>query len=188
MDPKQSHGTLFLVVGPSGAGKDTLLDGARVALANDRRYRFARRTITRPDDAGGEVHTAVSVAEFKRLETEGAFALHWGAHGLFYGIPRLETDALKRGTHVIANVSRGILDEARAAFGHVIVISVIVPPDVLRARLEARGRESAADIDRRLERAAALEVTGADVRYVVNDGTVEMGISRFLDAIGATAQ
>ena len=187
MDQRQGHGTLFLVVGPSGAGKDTLLDGARAALHGNKRYRFAHRTITRPEDAGGEVHTAVSVAEFKRLRAADAFALHWGAHGLFYGIPRSETDALRHGTHVIANVSRGILDQARAVFQPVIVISVIVPPDVLRARLEARGRESAADIERRLARAAALEVTGPDVRHIVNDGAIEQGVARFLDAIGATA-
>lgn len=187
MQARAGHGTLFLVVGPSGAGKDTLLDGARAALAGDPRYQFARRSITRPADAGGEAHTAVSVAEFERLESEGAFALAWGAHDLRYGIPRAETAPLARGRHVIANVSRGVLDQARVAFPPVLVVSVIVPPAVLRARLEARGRETAADIERRLARAAALAVSGADVRQVVNDGPVQQGVARFLDAIGATA-
>jgi len=187
MDMRQGPGTLFLVVGPSGAGKDTLLDGARAALTGDLRYHFARRSITRPADAGGEVHTAVSVAEFERLKAGGAFALDWGAHDLRYGIPHTEIAPLASGLHVIANVSRGVLEGARAAFSPVIVVSIIVPPEVLRARLEARGRETAADIERRLARASALEVSGPDVRKVVNDGTVAQGVARFLDALGATA-
>jgi phosphonate metabolism protein PhnN/1,5-bisphosphokinase (PRPP-forming) len=187
MPSASAHGTLFLVVGPSGAGKDTLLDGARDALAGDQRYHFARRTITRPADAGGEAHAEVSPAEFARLKVAGAFALDWGAHDLRYGIALTETAPLAHGRHVIANASRGILDEARAAFAPVIIVSVIVPPDVLRARLEARGREIAADIDRRLARAAALEVIGPDVRYVMNDGTVAAGVASFLDVLASAA-
>jgi ribose 1,5-bisphosphokinase len=185
MPSTAAHGTLFLVVGPSGAGKDTLLDGARTALANDSRYSFARRSITRPVDAGGEDHVAVSLPEFARLSNAGAFALEWRAHDLHYGIPRSELEPLRHGVHVIANTSRSILDEARARFQPLSIISVIVPLDVLRTRLEARGRENTADIDRRLARAAALEVLGPDVHYVVNDGSVAAGVASFLDALAS---
>lgn len=178
-----TSGTLFLVVGPSGAGKDTLLDGARAALADDRRYHFARRVITRPEDAGGEAHDAVSPATFAEMEAAGAFTLAWGAHDLRYGIRRTTTERLASGQHVVANVSRGVLDQARAAFPSVRVVSVSVPEEALRARLEARGREDAADIDRRLARASALAVAGPDVRTVVNDGTVAVGVASFLKAL-----
>lgn len=187
MAPMHTDGTLFLVVGPSGAGKDTLLDGARIALGTDARYHFARRTITRPANAGGEAHEAVTTAEFASMAADNRFALCWGAHDLRYGIAHTELEPLREGIDVVANVSRGILDEARARFSPVSIISVIVPPHVLRARLEARGREDAAAIDRRLARAAALEVTGSDVLYVQNDGTPEQGVARFLDALGASA-
>ncbi|MEA2777827.1 MAG: thymidine phosphorylase, partial [Acetobacteraceae bacterium] len=74
---------LILVVGPSGAGKDTVLALARAALLADPRFRFVRRVITRPADAGGEDHEAVSDFEFGQR----SFALRWQAHGLHYGIP-----------------------------------------------------------------------------------------------------
>ena len=103
---------LVLVVGPSGAGKDTVLALARVALAGDRRFRFVRRVITRPADAGGEDHEAVSVREFDAR----AFALRWQAHGLHYGIPLDVTDDLARGIVVVANVSRGVIAAAAEQF------------------------------------------------------------------------
>ena len=182
-----ANGTLFLVVGPSGAGKDTLIDGARAALADHPGYRFARRTITRPADAGGEAHRAATPAAFEAMTAAEAFALAWGAHDLRYGIPHAELAARNEGVHVVANVSRGILDAARATLQPVRVVSVIVPPAVLRARLLARGRETEADVERRLARAAALEVAGPDVRPVVNDRSVAEGVALFLDAIGAGA-
>lgn len=77
-------GTLVLIVGPSGVGKDTPIDGTRLALAGTSRIRFVRRVITRPTDAGSADHQAVTGAQFE----SSAFMHHWAAHGLFYGVPR----------------------------------------------------------------------------------------------------
>src|ERR1700686_4695699 len=129
---------LVLVVGPSGAGKDALLSGARQAFAGDPRIHFARRVITRPVDAGGEDHEAVTEAEFAARD----FALSWSAHGLRYGIP---AEGVRRTPVVVANVSRGVVDDAAARFP-VRVIEVTAPPDMLASRLAARGRENVADI------------------------------------------
>ena len=98
---------LVLVVGPSGAGKDTLLDAARRKLAGDTRFRFVRRVITRPANAGGEDHDPVTEAEFATRH----FALQWQAHGLRYGIPADIADDLASGRVVIANVSRAVIAE-----------------------------------------------------------------------------
>jgi phosphonate metabolism protein PhnN/1,5-bisphosphokinase (PRPP-forming) len=167
---------LLLVVGPSGAGKDTLLDGAKRALAGDPRVRFVRRVITRPAEAGGEDHEPATDAEFAAR----TFVLQWQAHGLRYGIPDI-TEDLAIGLTVVASVSRSVIAEAVRRFP-TRVIEVTAPPDVLAARLAARGRETAADIAGRLARQVPLPA-GVAVTRVVNDGTPEQGIDRFLRAL-----
>ena len=168
---------LILVVGPSGAGKDTLLDAARRALAGDPDVRFVRRVITRAAQAGGEDHEAVSDADFSARD----FALHWAAHGLRYGIPADIAPDLARGVMVVANVSRTVIADAARRFP-VRVIEITAPPELLAARLAARGREAKADAAVRLSRSVAL-VAGVPVETVVNDGTPEDGAQRFLAAL-----
>lgn len=164
---------LILVVGPSGAGKDTLMDAARAGLADEGRVRFVRREITRPAGAGGEDHLAVDEAEFTARAAAGGYALWWRAHGLGYGIPADIAEDLRAGRVVVANVSRAVLQDAAARFA-TRVLEITAPPEVLAARLAARGRESAADIAGRIARAVPLPA-GLDVVRVVNDDTPEAG-------------
>lgn len=172
---------LVLVVGPSGAGKDSLLNGARAVLAGDRRLCFVRRVITRPADAGGEAHEAVSEAEFAARKARGELALDWQAHGLRYGIPADIADDIAAGRGVIANVSRGVIDAARARFPTRVIL-VTAPVPVLAARLAARGRESAADIAVRLTREAASPGE-TKMETVLNDASLEEGVARFVAAL-----
>jgi len=179
-------GTFFPVVGPSGAGKDTLLDAVRHALAADPRFVFARRTITRPSDAGGEAHRAVSEADFAAEEAAGRFALHWRAHGLAYGIPVEIEGALAAGRHVVANLSRAAVADAAARYPSICVLHVTAPAEMLRAHLAARRRE---DSDVQAARAARTADIPADVAMVevVNDGTIAAGARQLLDALQSAA-
>ncbi|MSO77719.1 MAG: phosphonate metabolism protein/1,5-bisphosphokinase (PRPP-forming) PhnN [Alphaproteobacteria bacterium] len=177
-----ARGTLFLVVGPSGSGKDSLMAGARPRLGAH--YLFARRAITRAAEAGGEAHEAVSEAEFDRLLAAGGFSLHWRAYGLAYGIRSEIEAALAAGRPVVVNVSRAVIAEAQR-LAPIRVLHVTAPADILAARLAQRGRENAADRARRLARAEAPHLGGVDIATIVNDADLETGISRFLQAIVA---
>ena len=169
---------LVLVVGPSGAGKDSLMNGAKAALRGDPRIVFARRAITRPPDPDGEDHESVSTAEFATRD----FALSWSAHGLSYGIPAAIVTAAPV---VVANVSRGAIAEAAVRYP-VLVLEVTAPPAVLAARLAARGRETADDVARRLRRTASIPA-GVAVETIVNDGSLAQGVARFVAALERAA-
>ena len=181
-----ARGTLFLVVGPSGAGKDTLIEGARAALESGGAYVFPRRAITRPAGAGGEDHEALSPEGFAECEAEGGFFATWHAHGLDYGLPGCISATLESGRHVVANVSRAILAEVAERVVPTVTVEVTAPPEIRARRLADRAREDEADTARRLAREGAPFPDGIPVRRVVNDGTPEEGIARFVAALTET--
>jgi len=174
------RGTLFLVVGPSGAGKDTLIDAARAARPD---LVVPRRVVTRAGPSPGEAIEPVSEAQFAATEAAGGFALSWRAHGLAYGVPAAMEDALTAGRDVLVNVSRSVVDVARARHAPVRVIVVTARAEVLARRLAARGRESEADVAARLARAEVNMPAGPDVRVVLNEGTLAEATAAFLDAL-----
>lgn len=159
-------GRLFAFVGPSGVGKDSVMGGiaAQFGLGS------VRRVITRPSDAGGEDFDGVSEADFDRLIAEDAFAIWWGAHGLRYGIPRREIGGPE---DRLINLSRAVLAEAQQVLPGLEIILITAPREVLRARLEARGRESAAEVARRLARADQPMPDGVQYHSVDNSGALE---------------
>lgn len=173
-------GRVYAVVGPSGAGKDTLLAGAIEASPQ---LHWARRTITRPQTAGGEPYEGVTPAQFDALSEEGAFALQWPAHGLRYGIRKAEFAGLAQGIDVLFNGSRAALPMALLQFPGLIVLRITAPSKVLAERLAARGRETAAEIEGRLARASYEVPEGLPVIDVANDASPAVGVARLLAAL-----
>ena len=174
---------LMLVVGPSGAGKDTLLDGARQVLAAEPRFRFVRRVITRPPQPGMEDNDYADAETFRRLRDTGAFALCWEAHGLSYGIPADIADTLRDRAVAVASVSRSVLADAAARYPTKI-IEIVAPADVLARRLAARGREDATAVTARLVRTVPLPAGLAVVR-LINDRSVAEGVNGLVDLLRA---
>ncbi|WP_090215673.1 phosphonate metabolism protein/1,5-bisphosphokinase (PRPP-forming) PhnN [Epibacterium ulvae] len=168
-------GPVIAVVGPSGVGKDSLM----LALAQaEPRLSLLKRVITRTPDAGGEEYQAVSEAVFQDLQETGAFALHWQAHGLYYGLPAADLQRQRcEGGGVLVNFSRAVLLEAQALFDPFVVFSVTATPDVLAARLKMRDRETKSEQLLRLARATKPLPDGLlQVIEIDNSGSLDAAV------------
>ena len=174
-------GRLVLVVGPSGAGKDTLIGGARAALAGDPSVVFPRRTVTRAATPH-EDHATMSPEEFRHAMAAEKFALWWDAHGHSYGIPASVDDDIRADRTVVCNVSRTIVGIARNRYGSAVVVQVTAPAHVLAARLATRQRQSDGNLDQRMARAPVGPDIGADV-VIRNISRPEVGVRRLLNVI-----
>ncbi len=178
--PRAQHGCLIAVVGPSGAGKDSLINYARERLAADPSVLFVRRVVTRTALAGAEDHDSLSVASFQVSQAAGRFAVTWEAHGLLYAIPAHVREHLASGGVAVVNGSRAALPAIRSVFGRVLAVHVTCNPDTLSARLAARGREDPQQQRNRLARAAmpgddladAIEIDNSDELATAGDALV----------------
>lgn len=176
---------LVYVIGPSGAGKDSLLAWLRARLDPALPIHWARRTISRPAQAGGEAHESVDVAAFEQLRDQQAFALHWKANGLHYGIRHAELAAFTAGSWVMVNGSRAYLPQAQAIYPGLTVLHITASADILRQRLLARGRETPEMIEARVQRAVDLRLPSQGaVLEVRNDSALDAAGERLLQALG----
>jgi ribose 1,5-bisphosphokinase len=168
------NGVFIAVVGPSGAGKDTIIRYARQLLAEVTDVHFVRRVITRPSDASSEEHESVDDAAFEEARRRGDFSLSWSAHGLMYALPASVDATIAGGRVAVANLSRGALPALRGRYANVAVANVAVVeitarPEILADRLAARGRESRGEVLTRLARTAPVEL-GPGLVSIDNSG------------------
>lgn len=176
------RGTLFLIVGPSGAGKDSLLRVAQTDLANNPDFVFAKRTITRPLDSDREDHEPVTPEEFLTRAERGKFMLSWRVYDTDYGIPLSYEEDLAGGRNVIANVSRSVVAAGFSYFSPTRVIQITAPREVLESRL--RERADPATAAARLARAIVLP-DGVPVTHLLNTGGIDTGGARLIRLLTA---
>lgn len=172
-----SAARLLYFMGPSGAGKDSLLDWLRQHLPAGLPVQWARRTISRPAIPGGEAHESTTPGDHAALRAADAFALHWEANGLAYGVRHGELEPLARGRWLLVNGSRAYLPEALQRYPALVAVHITASPEVLRQRLQARGRENADEVEQRVQRA---------LRFLTPPGTagIEVRNDTSLDAAG----
>ncbi|AKM31030.1 phosphonate metabolism protein/1,5-bisphosphokinase (PRPP-forming) PhnN [Pandoraea faecigallinarum] len=176
---------LYYVMGPSGAGKDSLLAYARSRLDGARAdavpVLFAHRYITRAPSEG-ENHIALSHAAFALRHSLGCFALDWHSHDCRYGIG-IEIDAwLAAGANVVVNGSRAFLGQAVARYGERLhLVEIRVDPVVRAMRLASRGRETGEALDRRVAHTVSwIPPEGIPLSVVDNNGPLEAAGDRLV--------
>jgi ribose 1,5-bisphosphokinase len=174
-------GRLVLVVGPSGAGKDTLLGLAKAACVDDRNVVFPRRIITRKASASEE-NEEVSLGPFQEALARGEYAMHWEAHGHCYALSRAIDDDIRAGRTVVVNVSRTVIGALRSAYTNVVVVSITAPPEVLAERIAMRARSSDGRPEGRLRRTVEDASALPDVT-LVNTGCAEYHARQLFRAI-----
>jgi ribose 1,5-bisphosphokinase len=174
---------LVYVMGPSGVGKDSVLGWLKAQAPAAPVVHFARRTVTRPVNAGGEAHEALSVEAFEQQVRAGAFALHWQANGLCYGVRHGQLAPLRQGHNVLVNGSRGHLPQALRAYPDMTVVHITARPDTVRRRLQERGRETADEVEARLQRALSFSAPQGAHR-IANDGPLQDAGEALLHILG----
>jgi ribose 1,5-bisphosphokinase len=180
-------GALVVVVGPSGAGKDTLIALARALCADEPRIVFPRRIVTRLSSEA-EDHESVTPAQFDAARGQGAYAFWWEAHGLKYALSAEIDTELRAGKTVVCNVSRAVVRQLRERYAHLTVVLVTAPKEVLVARLAARGRETGGDVAERLGRTApAIDDVAPDIT-IENIGDPHEGARRLAEVLHGEAR
>ena len=190
-NPGAVTGRLVLVVGPSGAGKDSVLRYAMRHFAGDARFVFPKRCVTRVADAGAEDHESVDERTFDELVGQQAFAVMWEAHGHKYGVRSAIDEDLAEGRVVSVNVSRTILADITHRYPHVVVVEISASPEIRAARIAARGRENTTDIMQRVGRSVPPIPSKLQSAIIHNNGSlIEAGenFCRLLEGFGPALQ
>jgi ribose 1,5-bisphosphokinase len=175
-------GTVVLIVGPSGAGKDALIQGAEDQLGPDPAFHFPRRLINRAAHTA-EAHDVLSDGHADAPDLSQTFPLSWQAHGLTYALPAEIDNAVRAGRCVVFNASRTIVGAARDRYRTARVIYIDAPLDVRARRLGERGRETSVEIRDRLAReVASFSPADADI-VIENTATLDAGIAALSAAL-----
>ena len=179
-------GTLFYIVGPSGVGKDTLLDLAKKSLKNSN-VRFPKRYITRRKDTGGEDHIPISKKDFFANIESSFFSLWWESHNNYYGISCYIDSLLFEGLNVVINGSRGYHDKALERYPKMKTVLITAKEDTIQERLTSRGRESNEEIDRRIKRSKLFDNFFGKENVIVldNDRSLEISSQKFIDILSS---
>jgi len=174
-------------MGPSGAGKDSVLSRARALLPTRAPVVFAHRYITRPADTGGENHVALSDQEFDLRRRCGLFAFEWEAHGNRYGLGCEIELWRRRGLTVVVSGSREHFNRAVGVDANTWPVLVTAPAERLAERLAARGREDSEAATARLQRGAAYTVDDTRLLTIVNDGSLDRAAGEFVSLLATLA-
>ncbi|MDR1676810.1 MAG: phosphonate metabolism protein/1,5-bisphosphokinase (PRPP-forming) PhnN [Deltaproteobacteria bacterium] len=179
--PKNYSGTLIYLMGPSGAGKDSLIERAKEAKLKD--LVVATRLVTRETNIKTD-DLYLSEEAFQNLLSKGRLALHWASHGFLYGIDKSIDTFLNQGQTVIINGSRNYLPTARQLYPHLKPILITAHIDILKARLLNRDREDQTAIMERLLRTnESFDLPMDEIKIIDNSGPLDKSSVQFINLL-----
>jgi guanylate kinase len=188
-EPGAPGALLVIVSGPSGVGKDSVIEEIR-RVPRDPDYHYVVTCTTRPRrsyEVDGVHYHFLGEAEFTRLRDDGELLEANEVHGNWYGTPRADVrDALRQGHDVILKIDVQGAAVVKQTVPEALLI-FLVPPSLedLFGRLQSRATESADELDIR-QRNAALELARQDDydHVVVNEtGQIERTARRIHEVI-----
>lgn len=182
-----SDGMLVLFSGPSGVGKDTVLD---IILSKDEKLQRSVSLTTREKRAGetdGEDYYFITKDEFSQMIKDGQ-VLEYAQYGEnIYGTPKAPVDKwLKEGKTVILKIEVKGAQKIRELYPEALSIFLLPPSmQILEKRIRGRGTEDEQDINRRLEIAKNEILRSADYDFVVVNDDLDEAANNVLSIIKA---
>lgn len=167
-----SHGTLYIVSAPSGAGKTSLVRGLIDRLAGIQVSVSHTTRAMRPGEVDGVNYHFVDVETFERMVARGDFFEHARVFDNYYGTSRPAVQALlAAGTDVILEIDWQGARQVREQMPEAVSVFILPPSrEALRQRLSARGTDGPEVIARRM-RDAVSEMSHFDEyqHVIIND-------------------
>jgi guanylate kinase len=178
---------VFVITGPSGVGKGTLIRGLMERLPALELSVSATTRPARPGERDGTDYHFLAAEEFERRVQAGEFVEHADYAGRRYGTLRGELDGrVEAGVPVVLEIEVQGARQVRAAMPEAVQVFIAPPSlDALRTRLVGRGADGPEEVERRLRVAEReLEAQSEFAHVVVND-RLEDALSELVSIVAA---
>jgi guanylate kinase len=171
---------VFVITGPSGVGKGTLIRGLMERLEQLELSVSATTRAPRPGEQDGVEYHFLTREEFDRRVAEGDFVEHADYAGRSYGTLRSELEArVRAGTPVVLEIEVQGARQVRAAMPEAVQVFIAPPSlEALRTRLIGRGTDDAEEVERRLQVAEQELAAQPEFSYVVVNDRLEEALEQ----------
>jgi guanylate kinase len=178
---------VFVITGPSGVGKGTLIRGLMERLPELQLSVSATTRAPRPGEVDGRDYHFLSAADFDRRVRDGEFVEHADYAGRRYGTLRSELDGrVRAGTPVVLEIEVQGARQVRAAMPEAVQVFIAPPSlEALRTRLVGRGTDGSAEVERRLAVAEGELAARAEFAHVVVNDRLEDALAELQGIVEA---